>query len=104
MVWCATPFLWCTENATHAPPTTTHTQTENSPPQVLVYNLPEAIRESDLEKLSFAVELSKAFYDADDRVRTWCAAGRGRARVSYCLCGLTARRLLFFPSLRAALS
>jgi hypothetical protein len=31
-------------------------------PQVLVYNLPESIRESDLEKLSFAVELSKAFY------------------------------------------
>lgn len=29
---------------------------------VLVYNLPESIRESDLEKLSFAVELSKAFY------------------------------------------
>lgn len=33
--------------------------------QVLVYNLPEAIRESDLEKLSFAVELSKAFYDSE---------------------------------------
>ena len=30
--------------------------------QILVYNLPEAIRESDLEKLSFAVELGKAFY------------------------------------------
>uniref|UniRef100_A0A1D1ZYE9 GB1/RHD3-type G domain-containing protein n=1 Tax=Auxenochlorella protothecoides TaxID=3075 RepID=A0A1D1ZYE9_AUXPR len=29
---------------------------------VLVYNLPEAIRESDLERLSFAVELAKAFY------------------------------------------
>ena len=32
------------------------------PPQILIYNLPESIRESDLEKLSFAVELSKAFY------------------------------------------
>ena len=31
----------------------------------MVYNLPEAIRESDLEKLSFAVELSKAFYSVD---------------------------------------
>lgn len=29
---------------------------------VLIYNLPESIRESDLEKLSFAVELAKAFY------------------------------------------
>ena len=29
---------------------------------MLIYNLPESIRESDLEKLSFAVELSKAFY------------------------------------------
>ncbi|KDD71642.1 hypothetical protein H632_c4639p0, partial [Helicosporidium sp. ATCC 50920] len=29
---------------------------------VLIYNLPEAIRESDLERLSFAVELSKAFF------------------------------------------
>jgi len=34
--------------------------------QVLIYNLPEAIRESDLEKLSFAVELAKAFYITDD--------------------------------------
>lgn len=30
--------------------------------QVLIYNLPETIRESDLEKLSFAAELAKAFY------------------------------------------
>ena len=30
--------------------------------QVLIYNLPESIRESDLEKLSFASELAKAFY------------------------------------------
>ncbi|KAL4442076.1 hypothetical protein ABPG77_011337 [Micractinium sp. CCAP 211/92] len=33
--------------------------------QILIYNLPESIRESDLEKLSFAVELSKAFYSAE---------------------------------------
>lgn len=32
---------------------------------VLVYNLPESIRESDLEKLSFAVELGKAFYSTE---------------------------------------
>ena len=30
--------------------------------EVLIYNLPESIRESDLEKLSFAAELAKAFY------------------------------------------
>lgn len=29
---------------------------------VLIYNLPETIRESDVEKLSFASELAKAFY------------------------------------------
>ncbi|KAL4550699.1 hypothetical protein Ndes2526B_g08809 [Nannochloris sp. 'desiccata'] len=29
---------------------------------VLIYNLPESIRESDVEKLSFAAELAKAFY------------------------------------------
>lgn len=29
---------------------------------VLIYNLPEAIRESDLEKLNFATELAKAFF------------------------------------------
>ena len=29
---------------------------------VLIYNLPESIRESDVEKLSFAGELAKAFY------------------------------------------
>lgn len=34
--------------------------------QVLIYNLPESIRESDLEKLSFAVELAKAFYSAEE--------------------------------------
>lgn len=35
------------------------------PIQILIYNLPESIRESDLEKLSFAVELSKAFYSSE---------------------------------------
>lgn len=30
--------------------------------EILIYNLPESIRESDLEKLSFAAELAKAFY------------------------------------------
>lgn len=29
---------------------------------VLVYNLPETVRESDVEKLSFAVELADAFF------------------------------------------
>lgn len=29
---------------------------------VLVYNLPETVRESDIEKLSFAVELAEGFY------------------------------------------
>lgn len=29
---------------------------------VLVYNLPETVRESDIQKLSFAVELAEGFY------------------------------------------
>lgn len=29
---------------------------------LLIYNLPETVRESDIEKLSFAVELAEAFY------------------------------------------
>lgn len=45
------------------------------PPQILVYNLPESIRESDLEKLSFAVELGKAFFSAEGL----SAAGAGGA-------------------------
>lgn len=32
---------------------------------VLIYNLPETVRESDLEKLSFAVELSSGLYNPD---------------------------------------
>jgi hypothetical protein len=31
---------------------------------LLVYNLPETVRESDVEKLSFAVQLAEGFYDA----------------------------------------
>lgn len=34
--------------------------------EILIYNLPESIRESDLEKLSFAAELAKAFYGHGD--------------------------------------
>lgn len=34
--------------------------------EILIYNLPESIRESDLEKLSFAAELAKAFYAHND--------------------------------------
>ena len=33
---------------------------------MLIYNLPEAVRESDLAKLSFAAELATAFYGAGD--------------------------------------
>lgn len=37
---------------------------------VLIYNLPETVRESDLEKLSFATELAEALYgDASQTVR-----------------------------------
>lgn len=35
---------------------------------VLVYNLPETVRESDIQKLSFAVDLAEGFY-ADVQVR-----------------------------------
>ena len=35
---------------------------------LLIYNLPETVRESDIEKLSFAVELAQAFF-ADMKVR-----------------------------------
>ena len=35
---------------------------------VLVYNLPETVRESDIQKLSFAVELAEGFY-ADAQVQ-----------------------------------
>ena len=36
---------------------------------VLVYNLPETVRESDIEKLSFASQLAEGFY-ADAAVRS----------------------------------
>lgn len=42
---------------------------------VLVYNLPETIRESDLERLSFAVELAKAFYGERDGAEEAGAGG-----------------------------
>ena len=31
-------------------------------PDLQVYNLPETVRESDVEKLSFAVQLAEGFY------------------------------------------
>ena len=42
---------------------------------VLIYNLPETVRESDIEKLSFAVQLAEGFY-ADATVRKQDKAGR----------------------------
>lgn len=36
----------------------------------LIYNLAEAVRESDIEKLSFAVELANAFFPAYDPTPT----------------------------------
>ena len=36
-----------------------------------VYNLPETVRESDVEKLSFAVQLAEGFY-ATSQVHTHC--------------------------------
>lgn len=38
---------------------------------VLIYNLPETVRESDIEKLSFAVQLADGFY-ADAEVCARC--------------------------------
>ncbi len=35
------------------------------PPCLQVYNLPETIRESDVAKLSFAVDLAQGFYERD---------------------------------------
>lgn len=40
---------------------------------VLVYNLPETVRESDIQKLSFAVELAEGFY-ADVQVCAVCCS------------------------------
>lgn len=39
---------------------------------LLVYNLPETVRESDVEKLSFAVQLAEGFY-ATSQVRQRCS-------------------------------
>jgi hypothetical protein len=36
---------------------------DSSPCSLLIYNLPETIRESDIAKLSFAVELASGLYD-----------------------------------------
>lgn len=56
----------CCSLVSRAPHPAVHAQAPPQPrKQVLIYNLPESIRESDLEKLSFAVELSKAFYSAE---------------------------------------
>ena len=41
---------------------------------VLVYNLPETVRESDVEKLSFAVELADAFF-SDSQARAYTTVG-----------------------------
>eukprot|EP00887_Chlorella_sp_A99_P007143 scaffold2.g7143.t1 len=46
---------------------------------VLIYNLPESIRESDLEKLSFAVQLAAAFYSADGGGTPGLSPGGGGA-------------------------
>lgn len=49
---------------------------------VLVYNLPETVRESDIQKLSFAVELAEGFY-ADVQVHaSFCAPGLALASAS----------------------
>ncbi|GLI66294.1 hypothetical protein VaNZ11_010056, partial [Volvox africanus] len=37
---------------------------------LLIYNLPETIRESDVAKLSFAVELARGFYDRSEQANT----------------------------------
>lgn len=36
---------------------------------LLIYNLPETIRGSDVSKLSFVVELAAGFYDQGNKVR-----------------------------------
>lgn len=44
---------------------------------VLIYNLPETIRESDISKLSFAVELANGLYEryspAEGKLTVWYA-------------------------------
>ena len=40
---------------------------------VLVYNLPETVRESDIQKLSFAVELAEGFYADVQVCADFCA-------------------------------
>lgn len=53
---------------------------------VLVYNLPETVRESDIQKLSFAVELAEGFY-AD--VQVYAQFG----------CSSTSLSICFFPAI-----
>lgn len=43
---------------------------------LLIYNLPETIRGSDVSKLSFVVELAQGFYDQGNKV------GQGEACIS----------------------
>ncbi len=47
---------------------------------LLIYNLPETVRESDIEKLSFAVELAQAFF-ADMKARNSAPAFHSWHRV-----------------------
>ncbi|GIL50375.1 hypothetical protein Vafri_6610 [Volvox africanus] len=42
---------------------------------LLIYNLPETIRESDVAKLSFAVELARGFYDRSEQANTSDSGG-----------------------------
>ena len=44
---------------------------------VLIYNLPETIRESDISKLSFAVELAQGFYEKYGVGGGWSSTRRG---------------------------
>ncbi|GIM13741.1 hypothetical protein Vretimale_16806, partial [Volvox reticuliferus] len=46
---------------------------------LLIYNLPETIRESDVAKLSFAVELARGFYDRSEQAN---ATGSGSGEVN----------------------
>ena len=52
---------------------------------LLVYNLPETIRESDVAKLSFAVELAQGFYEHD-------LGSKVCVRVTVCVCVLKSTR------------
>ena len=77
---------------------------------VLVYNLPETVRESDVEKLSFSVELADALFSSSQARRPACPASprccgltstlsRQEGRCTQCLC--LARPSLCMPVLQA---